>query len=124
MSALRSLPAVCGLALALGACRNVAPDEYPAVIVNPDDASRAALQAAVDKELRTHVLLADDALTTTSLLIIERNPPRSMDNPEPQGRITDLPTRFRLVGNGEDCILVDERDGSRQLLADTDCSAE
>ena len=124
MSVLRSLAAVCCLASMLGACKNVAPGEFPAVIVNADDASRAALQAAVDAELRTHVLLADDALTTSSLLIIERNPPRSMDNPVPQGRIMDPPVQFRLVSNGDDCVLVDERDGSRQTLADTDCAAE
>ncbi len=63
--------AVCAVAMA--ACKNVVPDaDQPAVITDPDDASRAALQQTVNAVLRTDVMLADDALTETSVLIIER----------------------------------------------------
>lgn len=109
---------------ALAGCKHVAPDaDQPAVIVGPDDASRAALQQTVNAALGTEVLLADDALTTTSLLVIERNPPQSMDIPA-QGRNMSTPIQIRLVTDGSRCILVDQRNGSRHVLDDTTCAAE
>jgi hypothetical protein len=113
------------MALALAGCHTMATDEdRPARIVSPDDASRAALQNTINTALRINVLIADDALTDSSVLIIERNPPRSMQNPNPQGLILDAPIRFRLVINGSDCILVDERDSARYVLENTRCEAE
>ena len=121
---LRHLPVMFLVAASLGACKNIAPDaDAAARIIDPTAASRAALQAAVNEELGTTVLLADDALTSTSLLIIERNPPQTMDN-RASGRTLYPPIQFRLVKSGEQCILVDTRDESRKLLADTHCSAE
>lgn len=113
------------LAVAAAGCKNVAPDEdAAAVIVNPDAASRAALQATVNSALHTDVALADDALTETSVLIIERNVPQSIEGSPAQGRNMEMPIQFRLVTNGGDCILVDQRDQSRLVLADTVCSVE
>ena len=125
MNAVQRVTLLLGTLLLGSGCKNVAPDqEFAARIVNPDDASRAALQAAVNTMLHTDVMLADDALTDSSLLIIERNPPRTMEHPHPQGRIMDMPIQFRLVSNGVDCFLVDQRDGSRQRLENTECVAE
>lgn len=110
--------------LALAACKHVAPDaDQPAVIVNPSDASRAALQAVVNAALGKDVLLADDALTDTSILIIERKIPRSIEGAPAKGLAMEDPVRFTLMTNGTDCVLVDERDGSRHLLDDTMCVA-
>ena len=109
---------------ALAACKHVAPDaDQPAVIVDPSDASRAALQEAVNAALGSYVLLADDALTDTSILIIERKIPRSIEGSPAEGRGMEDPVRFDLMTNGTDCVLVDARDGSRHLLADTRCEA-
>lgn len=111
--------------LALAACKHVAPDaDQPAVIVDPSDASRAALAEAVDTALGKDVLLADDALTDTSILIIERRIPRSIEGSPARGQAMEIPVRFDLMTNGTDCVLVDGRDGDRYLLADTSCSAE
>lgn len=110
--------------LALAACKNVAPDAEPALIVDPDAASRAALQAAVNGVFGREVLLADDALTTSSLLIIERQMPRSMDGSPAAGRTMDPPVQLQLVTDGANCILVDTRDGSRHILTDTRCVAD
>ena len=75
--------AVCAVAMA--ACKNVVPDaDQPAVITDPDDASRAALQQTVNAVLRTDVMLADDALTETSVLIIERRVPQSIEGSHAQ----------------------------------------
>jgi len=110
---------------AVTGCKHVAPDaDQPAVIVDPDNASRTSLQQTVNDVLGTEVLLADDALTGTSLLVIERSPPRSMDSPPAQGRNMDTPVQLRLVTDGSQCILVDQRNGSRHLLTDTRCVAE
>lgn len=108
--------------LALAACKSIAPDaNQPALIVEPSDASRAALQATVNRLLDTDVMLSGDALTETSFLFIERRIPRSIDGSPAQGRNMEMPYRFTLLTNGTDCVLVDERDGSRHLLADTKC---
>lgn len=113
------------LALSLAACQTVATaDDKPARIVEPDAASRAALQHAVNDALGTEVALADDALTESSLLIIERNPPKTMNGPPAQGRIMDAPIQFQLVTDGVRCVLVDRRDDSRRILEDTRCVAE
>ena len=112
-------------AMSCAACKNVAPDaDQSAVIVNPDAASRAALQATVNAALHTEVTLADDALTETSILIIERKVPQSIEGSPAQGRNMEMPFQFHLVRNGSECILIDQRDMSRTVLADTDCSVE
>jgi hypothetical protein len=112
-------------ALSIAACKNVAPDaDQDAVIVNPDAASRAALRETVNAALHTDVLLADDALTETSILIIERKLPQSIEGSPGQGRNMEMPIQFRLVINGDDCILIDQRDMSRTVLANTACSVE
>lgn len=98
--------------------------DTPARIVNPDDASRAALQDAVNTAFGTNVTLADDALTDSSLLTIERNPRPTIDNPNPQGRNMEMPFQLRLFINGTDCVLVDQRDNARYILANTSCEAE
>ena len=124
MKILRSI-SVTALWLMLSGCQTVDADlDRPARIVNADADSRAALQAVVNEALGTEVMLADTALTDSSLLTIERWPAGTMDNPVPQGRILEKPIQFQLVRNGDDCVLVKKSDGSRYLLSDTDCEAE
>ena len=103
-------------------CQTVAMgDDKPARISNPTDNSRAALQQTVNEVLNTNVTLADDALTDSSLLIVERVMPKSMEGSPAQGRTMEMPIQFRLVINGDDCILIDQRDESRHVLQDTSC---
>ena len=109
----------------LAGCQTMATgSDVAARITNPSAASRVALQNAVNDALHTEVLLAASALTTSSILAIERNPPRSLQNQAPTGRNMDPPMRFHLVLNNSECILVDQRDESRHLLEDTTCAAE
>ena len=117
--------ALAALAVTFAACKNVAPDvDQAAVIVNPDAASRAALQESVNAALHTDVTLAEDALTETSLLIIEQKVPQSIEGSPAQGRNMEMPIQFRLVANGSECVLIDQRDMTRAVLADTVCSVE
>ena len=109
---------------ALGCQTNGSFVDKRARIVNPGDASRAALQDVVNTALGTNVTLADNALTDSSLLTIERNPRPTMENPNPLGRNMEMPFQLRLYINGTDCILVDQRDNSRYVLEMTTCAAE
>jgi len=116
---------IAAIATGVAGCRTVATEhDQAACIIHPDDASRAALQRAVNDALHTNVTLADDALTESSLLIIERSPPRSMQGSPAQGRNMDVPIQFRLVINGGDCVLIDQRDRSRHTLANSRCEPE
>ena len=102
-----------------------AENDVPAVITNPDDASRAALRATMNGLFfGQDVLLADDALTGSSVLAIEFGAKGSLEHQPLSGRVVTEPLRFRLVRNGNDCVLIDPRDESRHLLADTSCVAE
>jgi len=110
--------------IGLAGCQTlVATDELPAWITNPDGASRAVLQAAVNEALNTDVVLADDALTDSSILTIERNIPGTLEGQPAQGRNMDMPIQFRLVVSGGDCVLIDQRDESRRILESTSCKA-
>jgi len=110
--------------IALAGCQSLAAtDDIPAWITNPDNGSRAALQAAVNDALNTEVALADDALTSSSILIIQRNPAGSLEGQPAQGRNMDMPIQFRLMISGGDCVLVDQRDQSRRILQNTSCRA-
>ena len=111
--------------IALAGCQTMATaNDVPARITNPSAASRAALQNAVNDALHTNVMLADDALTSSSNLSIERSPPRSMQGQTATGRNMDPPIRFRLVMNDAVCILIDTRDETRYPLDNTTCIAE
>ncbi len=122
---MKSLTWLIAVAPGIVACQTVATNnDTPALITEPTDASRAALQQAVSNALNTEVMLADNALTDTSLLTIERAIPRGIDGSPAQGRTMDMPFQFRLVISGDECILIDQRDDSRQTLSDTSCIAE
>ena len=123
--ALKPGAVIAGIALVMVGCQTLANGEDVAArITNPTVDSRAALQNTVNDALMTDVALAADALTDSSVLIIEQHPPRNMQSPPLQGRNMDTPIRFRLVLNGSDCILIDQRDNSRYVLEMTTCAAE
>lgn len=129
---LRLLAGICSAAVALTACKATpAPDEAslrgdrPAIIVNPTPASRAELQRVVrDMLFGAEVMLADDALTKSSTLTVERKHTRSLENPPLSGRDLGEPERFRLLTTGTECVLVHEPDKARYELIETDCVPE
>jgi hypothetical protein len=112
--------------LMVSGCQTMnAAADVPALLSEPDEASRAALRATISAIFGGQdVPLADDALTKSSVLLIERNPRGSMDAPPATGRVLEEPIRFRLVKSGGECVLVDLRDESRHLLPDTTCVPE
>lgn len=96
-----------------GATRPVADEGVPAVLVDPTPQGRAALLQAVTDLVGTRPLLADDALTRESTLILE---PRHME-----GRETRAPQKIRLVKLGEDCVLIHDGSGRRAVLVENQC---
>ncbi len=113
------------LALVLSACALPNIDARPAVIVQPDAQSRAALQNAVSESLQgAKVTLAVDALTATSELVFGRPRPVAREALEGESQGLGRPEHFQLVIQGEACILVHEESGARQMLADTRCRPE
>jgi hypothetical protein len=120
----RVLAAILALAIAAG-CRHLAADEQqPAVLVDPTDSVRAELRAALTAALgRAPVAIADDALTQTNVLIIERAPLRGPDGRPLDGRVLE-PTvhRFELVLVSSECVLVRPSDAWRMRLASAICA--
>ena len=110
------------VAITMAGCQTLAPDT-PARIVAADATSRAELQEIVNAALGTNVMLADDALTKSNVLLIELTPPRTISSQHPQGRIMEQPMRFQLVTNHDRCYLIDERNQKRHELTRTTCTA-
>jgi len=123
---LRQLARCTTAVILISGCQTMnAASDVPALIAAPDDASRAALRQTVSAIFGGQdVPLADNALTKSSLLLIERDPRGSLDAPPATGRVMEEPIRFRLVKSGDECVLVDLRDESRHLLPDTTCVPE
>ena len=130
---LRWIVSLCCAGAALTACKTTAPVPYetslqgnvPAVIVNPTPESRAELQRAVSEMLSgADVMLADDALTQSSILTVERRRTGSLDNPPVSGRDLGSPERFHLLLTGTGCVLVHESDEATVPLTETDCVPE
>ena len=108
------------------ACQTTAERrDHPARIIEPDAASRAALQQTLsDRFNGLEIRLADDALTQSSLLTLEVGSAGG-DVQQVQGmRVVSEPYRFQLVLDGADCVLIDQRDASRHRLEDTRCLPE
>ena len=101
-----------------------APARPIAVLVSPDAAARAELVAAISRELHAAVpvRLADDALTTSSELIIERDMPRDAAGLPLDGRERGRPEHFWLRIVNRSCTLEHEG-GSSVTLTHAHCAA-
>ena len=93
----------------------------PAIIVESTPAVRTEIMQAVAAALGRKPLIADDALTTSSLLIIEHREPRTIDGRVGSGRIVDPPETFQLVLDGNQCVLVHRRTDAAYPLENARC---
>jgi hypothetical protein len=116
-----------GALVALGstACASApATPDVPAVITSPTPEARAELLRVVREALGgVPVTLADDALTRTSTLIVERSLVRGPDGTRAQGREIGRPDHFRLVRSGGRCVLIHEESDRRFALSRVPCAA-
>ena len=94
----------------------------PAAILEPTPAGRNDIREAVGAALGKDVLIAEDALTKSSLLVIERRIPRTMQGRVASGRILDPPETFQLVMDGDKCVLVHDRTDKSYPLENARCS--
>lgn len=120
--------AVCGagvlaLLAAAGCHAHAVARDIPAVLTHPTGESRAELARVVSDALHgTPVTLADDALTTSDTLVVERTAHRDAQGRRIDGRTTERPEHFRLVQEGTRCVLVHEATGRRFTLRSATCA--
>lgn len=93
----------------------------PAAIMESTPTGHADIAQAVAAALGKEVLIADDALTTSSVLTIERRTPRTMEGRVGTGRVVDPPEVFQLVLDGGRCVLVHLRTGESYPLKNARC---
>lgn len=117
LAAIASMVSGCGQA--------TLPQEIPALLVEPDAAARRELQQVISNALHQEdVMIADDALTTSSELSFEPAAPRGINAPPATGRQLGRPEVFRLLRDGPQCLLEHRRTGLRWILADAECVTE
>ena len=115
-----------GIALVVAGCQTaVAVPSVRALIVDPTDAGRAELQQAVASALGGRpVLLAADALTHSSDLLIERTPRAGPEGIRIPGRDAEPVQRFRLLVRGGKCLLVHVNTDTRFDLGGINCQPD
>jgi hypothetical protein len=113
-------------AIMLSACKNPETrQEIPARIIEPTAESRAELLDVVSNALHNaNLTLADDALTKSSLLVIERKRHRDLNNNPVMGRELGQPEQFRLLLSGDQCVLIHLNSANRSALKNARCIAE
>jgi hypothetical protein len=111
----------------LGSCLSAADGatglaEQPAVITNPSAATRAELLKIIRGALRNgQLMLADDALLSSSVILIERTRRVDPSGLLANGRELGRPEQFALVRRGEKCILIQSRTQARWILHQSWC---
>jgi hypothetical protein len=108
------------IALAVAACAT----GVPARIVEPTAESRAELHRVVTAALGgREITLADDALTSSSILTLEHALPDNAQRRAATGREVERPEVFRLLKVGYRCVLVHDS-GARTVLTQVSCVPE
>lgn len=122
------MKSICKLAISvscviLSACQvTSAQIPSPAVLTNPGSEVRLEIsQAIIAMTGYSSVALADQDLTQSSELVIERKHQRTANGVLIQGRDLELPQRFRLVLQGGQCWLVHQATEQRTLLKTARC---
>jgi hypothetical protein len=99
-----------------------APTRRPALIINASAESRAELLNVVRAALHNApLLLADDALTKDSVLLIERQSRLDPHGLSANGREVTLPEHFLLSTDGRHCVLTRERTQQHWVLVHAHC---
>jgi hypothetical protein len=121
------LPALAFIAIsAIGGCAldTGARNDVPAIIAQPTAATRAEVQNALSTALGMSITLANDALTHSSTLSIERNPIYDSSGRRIEVRERAPPELFRLIKRGSQCVLIRERTQTESALRVTQCVPE
>lgn len=110
----------------LSACQmTVAQVPKAAVLTNPGADVRLEIsQAIIAMTGYSSVVLADQDLTQSSELVIERKHQRTANGELIQGRDLELPQRFQLVLQDGQCWLVQQKTTQRTLLKKAQCRVQ
>ncbi len=116
--------AIVAATLTLSGCvLRVAPPDVPAVLTNPTGRRHAELAEVVSRAMNGGpVTIADSALTSDDVLIVDRVVRRDARGVELNGRELGRPEHFRLVKSGSRCVLVHERTGRHWTLRSATCA--
>ena len=94
-----------------------------AIRLSPSADANVALSVAISSALgNITISLSSNALTETSLLMIERDSHYSINGRVATGRMMERPEKLQLFLEGSQCLLVYERTGTRYPLAATVCA--
>lgn len=111
--------------LSLAGCKSLA--EQPivdALIEQHSEESMAELHSVVAEALNVKkILLAPNALTQSSRLIIERKNHRTLQQGVIMGRSEEMPEIFKLKLKGEECILLHPASSRSWPLLKSRCKA-
>ncbi|ARB46894.1 MULTISPECIES: hypothetical protein [Gammaproteobacteria] len=112
-----------GILVLLGACQSQPAGGDTPALLSGTEADQKELREKIRDALPADkpVLLADDALTRDSLLVIERAPPRDLSRPPVNGRNLQRPETFRLLLDNERCWLERLGDGKRWEMVEASC---
>ena len=111
--------------LLAAACQSVETADVAALRAESTPASTTEIRHVVEKALPGHrILMANDAFTESSLLVIERRRHEGLEGLRSSGAADEAPHRFRLVLDGGQCELVHLNTGKRHALTRTRCRAE
>lgn len=119
----RRAVAACLLSGVLGGCvQTKVHAEQPALLKAGDAASRAVVQASLQRALGRAVTIGDDALTKDPVLVIEPVPAR-IDGQRIDGRdLQPRVERFTLLRVDDRCVLRKDSTGERIALPGVDCT--
>lgn len=96
-----------------------------ALLTNPGAEVRLEIVEAIQAMTGfSSVALADQDLTQSSELVIERKQHRTVNEGLIQGRDLELPQRFQLLALGGQCWLVKQATQQRVLLKKAQCRVE
>lgn len=108
------------------ACQNLSAEpDVPAVLDNPTDAGRTELETVLREALgEREILLAPDALTSSSVLTLEPSVRGRLGEPSPLGRNLGRPETFQLVISEGSCYLIRPGTEERWPLLENRCVPE
>ena len=110
--------------IVLVSCASLSTEEIPAVFNEVTNRNHQILKQAVEEALnQKSILLSPDAMTRSSLLIIDRKKSEGLSSID-VGRRFGRPHRFRLVIDRGKCTLVQLDADWRQILRETHCRPE
>ena len=123
--AFRKLQLILISLLSLAGCKSLAEQSMvDALIAQPSEESMAELHSIVTEALKVKkILLAPDALTQSSRLIINRKNHRSLQQGVVNGRSEEMPEIFKLKLKGMKCILLHPASNRSWPLLKSQCKA-